>query len=127
MAEKWIQGAIKHPGALHKQLGVAQGKKIPAAKLAKAAKAGGKLGQRARLAETLKGMHHKGHKKEHYKHGGEKHETHGLHHGGGMHHEIERPGIARGHVQDGLRQNMHSGRHHNVVNAESHMEKLKHS
>lgn len=55
---KWIQGAIKKPGALHKELGVPQGKKIPAAKLAKAAKAGGKLGKRARLAETLKGFHH---------------------------------------------------------------------
>jgi hypothetical protein len=59
MAEKkkWISGAIKHPGALHKQLGVPQGKKIPAGKLAKASKAGGKLGQRARLAQTLKKMH----------------------------------------------------------------------
>lgn len=57
--EHWIQGAIKHPGALHKELGVPQGQKIPAKKLAKAAQAGGKLGQRARLAETLKGMHHK--------------------------------------------------------------------
>jgi hypothetical protein len=54
---KWIQGAIKHPGALHKQLGVPQGEKIPAAKLAKAASKSGKLGQRARLAQTLKGMH----------------------------------------------------------------------
>lgn len=50
----WIQKAIKHPGALHKQMGVPQGQKIPAKKLAKAAKAGGKLGQRARLAQTLK-------------------------------------------------------------------------
>jgi len=56
MAEKWIQGAIKHKGALHKELGVPEGKKIPAKKLAKAAKAKGKEGQRARLAETLKGM-----------------------------------------------------------------------
>ena len=55
----WIQGAIKHPGALHEQLGVPAGKKIPAKKLAKAAKAPGKLGQRARLAETLKGMRKK--------------------------------------------------------------------
>lgn len=53
----WIAGAIKHPGALHKQLGVPQGEKIPAGKLAKAAGAGGKLGERARLAETLEGMH----------------------------------------------------------------------
>lgn len=53
---KWIAGAIKKPGALHKQLGVPQGEKIPAKKLAKAAEAGGKLGQRARLAQTLKGF-----------------------------------------------------------------------
>lgn len=57
MAKKWIQGAIKHPGALHKQLGVPAGQKIPAGKLNKAAKSGGKLGQRARLARTLKKMH----------------------------------------------------------------------
>ena len=59
MAEKkkWIQGAIKHPGALHKELDVPEGKKIPAKKLAAAAKKGGKLGKRARLAETLKKMH----------------------------------------------------------------------
>ena len=54
--KKWIQGAIKKPGALHEQLGVPQGEPIPAKKLAKASKASGKLGQRARLAQTLKGM-----------------------------------------------------------------------
>jgi len=53
----WIKGAIRHPGALHKQLGVPQGQKIPEGKLEKAAGAGGTLGRRARLAETLKGMH----------------------------------------------------------------------
>ena len=52
----WIKGAIKKPGALHAQMGVPQGQKIPADKLAKAAKAPGKLGQRARLAQTLKKM-----------------------------------------------------------------------
>jgi len=52
-AEKWIQKAIKKPGALHKQLGVPEGEKIPSGKLAAAAKKGGKLGQRARLAQTL--------------------------------------------------------------------------
>lgn len=56
MAEKWIQKAIKKPGALRSALGVKAGKTIPAGKLAKAAKAPGKLGQRARLAQTLKGM-----------------------------------------------------------------------
>jgi hypothetical protein len=52
----WIQNAIKKPGALRKSLGVKQGEKIPAKKLAAAAKAPGKLGQRARLAQTLKKM-----------------------------------------------------------------------
>jgi len=59
MAEKWIQKAIKKPGALRKELGVKKGKKIPAKKLAKAAKKGGKLGKRARLAETLKKLRKK--------------------------------------------------------------------
>ena len=54
MAEKWIQGAIKHPGSLRKALKVKAGKKIPAGKLASAAKKPGKLGQRARLAQTLR-------------------------------------------------------------------------
>lgn len=57
MAKNWIAGAIKKSGALHKEMGVPQGKKIPAKKLSAAAKKGGKLGQRARLAETLKKMH----------------------------------------------------------------------
>jgi hypothetical protein len=55
-AHKWIQSAIKHPGALHKELGVPEGKKIPAKKLAAAAKKPGVEGKRARLAETLKGF-----------------------------------------------------------------------
>lgn len=62
--KNWIAGAIKHPGALHAELGVKQGTKIPAKKLASAAKKGGKLGRRARLAETLKGLHHKKGKKK---------------------------------------------------------------
>lgn len=57
MATKnWIASAIKKPGALRKELGAKAGKPIPAKKLASAAKKPGKLGQRARLAETLKGM-----------------------------------------------------------------------
>ena len=51
--DKWIQGAIKKPGALHKALGVPEGQKIPAKKLSAAAAKPGKLGQRARLAQTL--------------------------------------------------------------------------
>lgn len=56
MAKNWIAGAIKEPGALKKSLGVKAGEKIPAKTLAKAAQAPGKMGQRARLAETLKGF-----------------------------------------------------------------------
>jgi hypothetical protein len=55
-AKNFIAGAIKKPGALHAQLGVPQGEKIPEAKLSAAAKKGGKLGQRARFAQTLKGL-----------------------------------------------------------------------
>lgn len=57
MSEDWIAGAIKKPGALRKSLGVKKGKDIPEKKLKAAAKKKGKLGQRARLAETLKKLH----------------------------------------------------------------------
>ena len=54
MSEKWIQGAIKQKGALHKELGVPEGKKIPAKKLAKAEHSKNPtLKKRAVLAETL--------------------------------------------------------------------------
>jgi hypothetical protein len=57
MATKnFIAGAIKKPGALRKELGAKKGEPIPAGKLAAAAKKPGKLGQRARFAETLKGF-----------------------------------------------------------------------
>jgi hypothetical protein len=52
----WIAEAVKKPGALRKELGAKAGKPIPAGKLEAAAKKPGKLGQRARLAMTLKGM-----------------------------------------------------------------------
>jgi hypothetical protein len=52
MAKKFIQKAIKHPGALRRTLGAKNN--IPAKKLAAAAKKGGVTGQRARLAVTLK-------------------------------------------------------------------------
>lgn len=53
-AKKWIAGAVKHPGALHRELGVPAGKKIPKAKLAKAEKSGNPtLRRRANLAKTL--------------------------------------------------------------------------
>ena len=54
-----IKKAIKKPGALRKSLGVKKGEKIPASKLNKAAKAKGKLGQRARFAKTLSKLRRK--------------------------------------------------------------------
>lgn len=57
MAKNWIQGAIKHPGALHRELKVPEGKKIPAKKLNMAAKKGGLLAKRANLAKTLSKLH----------------------------------------------------------------------
>jgi hypothetical protein len=60
MAErKWIKGAIKHKGALHKALGVPEGEKIPKSKLQAAEKKGGKVGREARLAENLSHLSHK--------------------------------------------------------------------
>ena len=55
-SSNWIQGAIKHPGALRASLHVKAGEKIPAKKLAAAAKKPGTLGRRARLAQTLRGF-----------------------------------------------------------------------
>jgi hypothetical protein len=55
----WINGAIKHPGALHKELGVPEGKKIPMKKIKEAEKKGGIVAKRAHLAETLKKMNKK--------------------------------------------------------------------
>lgn len=58
--KKWIQGAIKHPGALRKSLHVKEGEKIPASKLKKAEHSKNPtLARRAHLAETLKKMHKK--------------------------------------------------------------------
>lgn len=54
MAEKkWIAGAVKHPGALHRDLGVPMGEKIPKAKVRLAAEGSGVTARRARLALTL--------------------------------------------------------------------------
>lgn len=51
--KNFIAGAIQHPGALHEDLGVPQGKKIPRAELQAASHQPGKLGERARFALTL--------------------------------------------------------------------------
>lgn len=58
MAKKFIQEAIKHPGALRKSLHVKEGEKIPATKLKKAEHSKNPTTRkRAVLAETLKKMH----------------------------------------------------------------------
>lgn len=62
MADKkhWIKGAIKHKGALHKTLGVPEGKKISEKKLEKAEHSKNPTTRkRAQLAETLKHMRKK--------------------------------------------------------------------
>ena len=56
---KWISKAIttpygKRPGTLREALCVKPGMPIPTPTLAKAAKAAGRLGQQARLAQTLR-------------------------------------------------------------------------
>lgn len=56
MAKKWIQKAIKKPGALREAMGIKKGETIPKSKLKAAAKKPGKMGQRARLAMTLSKM-----------------------------------------------------------------------
>ncbi len=62
--KKWIQGAIKHPGALHKALKISPDKKIPAQKLEKAEHSGNpKIRKMANLAATLKGFKHPSMKK----------------------------------------------------------------
>ncbi len=55
---KWIQKAIKRPGALHRALHVPAGKKIPASKIAKAKSSSSpRLRKEATLAQTLKRFH----------------------------------------------------------------------
>jgi hypothetical protein len=53
-AKKWIQGAIEHPGALHKALGVKKGSKIPAGKLEVKESDSPRMSKMKTLAKTLK-------------------------------------------------------------------------
>ena len=55
-SRKWIQSTHLHKGALHKQLGIPLDEKIPVSLLKEAANESGKLGHRARLALTLRGL-----------------------------------------------------------------------
>jgi hypothetical protein len=56
--KKWIAGMHLKKGALHQEMGVPEGQKIPEGKLEAAASKPGLLGKRARLAETMKGFKH---------------------------------------------------------------------
>lgn len=56
---RWIQNAIRHPGALHKALRVPAGQRIPEEKLEKAEHSNNPtMRKRANLAETLKNFRH---------------------------------------------------------------------
>lgn len=56
--DKWIAGAIKHPGALRKALKIPQGKEIPQGRLDKASHSDNPhLAKMANLAKTLKHLH----------------------------------------------------------------------
>ncbi len=66
-SSNFIQKAIKKPGQLHRDLGVPHDEDIPLDELKEAAKRDDKVGQRARLALTLRNqtrglMHHSGKK-----------------------------------------------------------------
>lgn len=52
--KKWIQATHLRKGALHRQLGIPAGEKIPVSLLHEVEHEPGKLGQRARLALTLR-------------------------------------------------------------------------
>ena len=57
MPKKWIQGMHMKKGALHKELGVPQGEKIPAKKMKKALHSDNpKMRKQANLARTLSGL-----------------------------------------------------------------------
>jgi hypothetical protein len=57
--KKWIGEIHMKKGALHRQMGIPEGEKIPKDKLEAASKKGGVLGHRANLALTLGNMRHK--------------------------------------------------------------------
>lgn len=61
MAKNWIAGATKNKGALHRALGVPEGKKIPASKLASGAKSSNpRIRKEVSLARTLGKMRGRG-------------------------------------------------------------------
>jgi hypothetical protein len=60
-AKHWIAGAIHHPGALHRALGVKPGDKISEKKMMAASHSKSpKIRKEVALARTLEKMHRKG-------------------------------------------------------------------
>lgn len=61
----WIAGAVKHKGALHRALGVPEGEKIPASKMAKASHSKNpRIKRMANLAHTLHRLMGRKHKRK---------------------------------------------------------------
>jgi len=55
----WVSKAFaKHPGALHRSLKIPEDQKIPLGSLRAAMRKPGKMGRRARLANTARGFKH---------------------------------------------------------------------
>jgi hypothetical protein len=68
MAKHWMAGVAKHmhKGALHRALGVPEGKKIPAKKMAAAARSKSpKIRKEVGLAHAFARAHHHGEKAHH--------------------------------------------------------------
>lgn len=53
--KKWMQNVHPQKGALHRELGISESKRIPTSLLEEKAHAGGKLGKRANLALRYRG------------------------------------------------------------------------
>lgn len=51
--QDWMGSVVRHPGGLHRALGIPLNQTIPMAKVHAAADEGGKIGRMASLAETF--------------------------------------------------------------------------
>jgi hypothetical protein len=59
MAKGWMSGAVRHPGGLHRALGVPMGQKIPAARVAEAKNSKNpRIRRMATLAQTFAKARH---------------------------------------------------------------------
>jgi hypothetical protein len=122
-AKNFIQGAIKRPGQLHRDLGVPLGKKIPEAKIRAAAKRPGKVGERARFAETLDHLRPKGDamKKHHEK----KHEAKKEHEGKKREHEKKAEHHEKRRERHHEQKADHPTAHEHISHAQKAMDRVK--